>query len=27
MRGRSEELLNMSAHSMWIGTFHGVAHR
>lgn len=27
MRGRIEELLNMSAHSMWIGTFHGLAHR
>ncbi|MDO9270307.1 MAG: DNA helicase II [Methylobacter sp.] len=27
MRGRIEELLNMSAQSMWIGTFHGVAHR
>jgi len=27
MRGRVEELLNISAHSMWIGTFHGIAHR
>ena len=27
MRGRIEDLLNMSAQSMWIGTFHGVAHR
>ncbi len=27
MRGRIEALLNMSAQSMWIGTFHGVAHR
>lgn len=27
MRGRIENLLNMSAHSMWIGTFHGLAHR
>ncbi|WP_036252199.1 DNA helicase II [Methylobacter sp. BBA5.1] len=27
MRGRIEDLLNMSAHSMWIGTFHGLAHR
>ncbi len=27
MRGRIEVLLNMSAQSMWIGTFHGVAHR
>ena len=27
MRGRVEDLLNMSAQSMWIGTFHGVAHR
>ncbi len=27
MRGRVEELLNMSAHTMWIGTFHGLAHR
>jgi len=27
MRGRVEDLLNMSARSMWIGTFHGLAHR
>jgi DNA helicase-2/ATP-dependent DNA helicase PcrA len=27
MRGRIEDLLNISAHSMWIGTFHGIAHR
>ena len=27
MRGRIEELLSMSAHTMWIGTFHGLAHR
>jgi len=27
MRGRIEDLLKMSAHSMWIGTFHGLAHR
>ncbi|HEY8036708.1 MAG TPA: DNA helicase II [Methylobacter sp.] len=27
MRSRIENLLNMSAQSMWIGTFHGVAHR
>jgi len=27
MRGRIEDLLKMSAQSMWIGTFHGVAHR
>ncbi|MBS4052880.1 MAG: DNA helicase II [Methylomonas sp.] len=27
MRGRVEELLNISARSMWIGTFHGLAHR
>jgi len=27
MRGRIEDLLNMSAQSMWIGTFHGIAHR
>ena len=27
MRGRVEKLLNISAHSMWIGTFHGLAHR
>jgi DNA helicase-2/ATP-dependent DNA helicase PcrA len=27
MRGRIEDLLKMSAQSMWIGTFHGIAHR
>ena len=27
MRGRIEELLKMSAHNLWIGTFHGLAHR
>ncbi|MDO9169763.1 MAG: DNA helicase II [Methylobacter sp.] len=27
MRGRIEALLKMSAQSMWIGTFHGIAHR
>ena len=27
MRGRIEELLNVPAHTMWIGTFHGIAHR
>ncbi|MGZ5050687.1 MAG: DNA helicase II [Methylobacter sp.] len=27
MRGRIEELLKRSAHTMWIGTFHGIAHR
>lgn len=27
MRSRIEELLAMSAHTMWIGTFHGLAHR
>jgi DNA helicase-2/ATP-dependent DNA helicase PcrA len=27
MRHRVEELLKVSAHSMWIGTFHGLAHR
>ena len=27
MRGRVEDLLNISAHAMWIGTFHGLAHR
>jgi len=27
MKGRVEDLLNISAHSMWIGTFHGIAHR
>ena len=27
MRGRIEDLLKLSAQSMWIGTFHGLAHR
>jgi DNA helicase-2/ATP-dependent DNA helicase PcrA len=27
MRGRIEELLKFSANAMWIGTFHGLAHR
>ncbi len=27
MRSRVEDLLNISAHAMWIGTFHGLAHR
>lgn len=27
MRLRTEALLNMSARSMWVGTFHGLAHR
>jgi DNA helicase-2/ATP-dependent DNA helicase PcrA len=27
MRGRIEELLDISAGGMWIGTFHGLAHR
>lgn len=27
MRTRIEDLLNISARSMWIGTFHGLAHR
>lgn len=27
MRGRIEELLETSASKMWIGTFHGIAHR
>ena len=27
MRSRIEELLNVSARSMWVGTFHGLAHR
>ena len=27
MRGRVENLLDSSASSMWIGTFHGIAHR
>ena len=27
MRGRIEELLGFSARGMWVGTFHGLAHR
>ncbi len=27
MRGRIEEMLQISAHGMWVGTFHGLAHR
>mgnify|MGYP001193586894 CR=1 FL=1 len=27
MRARIEALLNISVHSMWVGTFHGLAHR
>lgn len=27
MRGRLEQLLDMPMHSMWVGTFHGLAHR
>ncbi|MSP27480.1 MAG: DNA helicase II [Methylococcales bacterium] len=27
MRGRIEKLLDSSTHKMWIGTFHGIAHR
>lgn len=27
MRGRIEELLGFSTYGMWIGTFHGIAHR
>lgn len=27
MRGRLEELLGMPLHGMWVGTFHGLAHR
>ena len=27
MRGRIESLLDCSASAMWIGTFHGIAHR
>ncbi|MBM4207369.1 MAG: DNA helicase II [Gammaproteobacteria bacterium] len=27
MRQRIEQLLNISTHTMWIGTFHGLAHR
>jgi len=27
MRGRIEELLQLPSHGMWVGTFHGLAHR
>lgn len=27
MRSRIEELLGISTHSLWVGTFHGIAHR
>lgn len=27
MRGRIEEMLHIPAHGMWVGTFHGLAHR
>jgi len=27
MRGRTGDLLNMSSSGMWVGTFHGIAHR
>ena len=27
MRGRIEEMLHMPSHGMWVGTFHGLAHR
>ena len=27
MRGRIEALLGMSLRGMWVGTFHGIAHR
>ena len=27
MRGRIEQLLDMPVRHMWIGTFHGIAHR
>lgn len=27
MRGRIESLLNIPVHQMWVGTFHGLAHR
>ncbi len=27
MRGRIEQLLGIPSHSMWVGTFHGIAHR
>ncbi len=27
MRGRAEQLLNMPTRTLWVGTFHGIAHR
>jgi len=27
MRGRIEEMLSLPSHGMWVGTFHGLAHR
>ncbi|GAB5453073.1 MAG: DNA helicase II [Halioglobus sp.] len=27
MRGRIEQMLSLPAHGMWVGTFHGLAHR
>ncbi len=27
MRGRIEELMGLSPRGMWVGTFHGIAHR
>ena len=27
MRGRIEEMLQVSSHGLWVGTFHGLAHR
>lgn len=27
MRGRIENILNLPVHNMWVGTFHGLAHR
>ena len=27
MRSRLDELLGMSTHTLWVGTFHGIAHR
>jgi DNA helicase-2/ATP-dependent DNA helicase PcrA len=27
MRGRTEQLLNVPTRAMWVGTFHGIAHR
>ena len=27
MRGRAEQLLNLPTRTMWVGTFHGIAHR